>query len=106
MMLHATGSLMLKSPTLALQEQEGKLLADRLCDLADYYKIDLSGERTGPWMVWIGFAGAMTTVYAPRIAVAAQMKRARQNPAAQPATGHSAAMVFNNKIDLSGDGIH
>lgn len=69
---------MLQSPTLALQEQEARALTERICDVADYYKVDLLGETTGPWMLWIGLIGTVGMIYVPKIKTIVVTKRANK----------------------------
>lgn len=85
MMLHNMGSLWL-GPSIQIAEEEGRVLSTALCDWADYYKIDLCGEATGPYFVWLGLISAIGTVYGKKVLMVIAAKKAANKSATVAAT--------------------
>lgn len=78
--IHSGLAAIAKDETWELDEIEARKLASACDELASYYNIAPSEEVR----VWLNFAGAAGSIYAPRfVAIAANKKRAKEKAKAE-----------------------
>jgi len=74
---HAMLAFIIKTPELAIDDNEATLLAKSAANVAQHYDVVAMSEKS---MAWIGFAQTLALVYGPRV-VAVRMRTAETRAA-------------------------
>jgi hypothetical protein len=101
--MHMGIATLSKQPVFLLSPHEAKAMTDSLCNLLDYYEINITGGSSNAWMIWIGFLTTFYGVYAPRLAAIRKGGQTIEGSATLAATPGDAANSNGFKMDFTAD---
>lgn len=101
--LHAMAATLLKAPVLLLSDANARNLSERLADVMDYHKINITGNG-GPWGLYLALAMCGYGIYSPMLkALSTGNMGIELTAATKPATPGDAKSVNIAGMDFSAD---